>query len=75
MDVILQPVAMIAVSAECIYAHSRTEQSRVISESEFVEKYADNSHSILISHHEDGISNPIEMTAYSFGLDHWYIAY
>ena len=68
--VILKPVTMIRPSKDFIYAPSRIRPSKEITSKEF-EKYQ--GRKIKISFDSDGISNPIMIMAYGFGLDAWYI--
>lgn len=71
--VTLQPIAMIVPNIQGIYAPSRIQQKKTISQTEFMEKFADNPYAILVSLADDGISNPQHLTAYGHGLDCWYL--
>ena len=67
----LQPLTMVIPTGESIYAPSRLRQKKVIEYGEFLEKYADWSHQILVSFEPDCTSNPQSTTGY-IG-DCWYI--
>ena len=69
----LTPIAMITPSRRSIYAPSRLEQPRQISQADFLARYADNPRSILVSFAPDGASDPQRVTAYGCGLDCWWI--
>lgn len=78
MNVTLQPVAMLVPTQECIYQPSKLRPQKTISESEFIERYAD--HPIEINVCPTGIVDPAEMvakskqvTVYSSGADCWYV--
>jgi hypothetical protein len=72
-QVTLQPITMVIPTREAIYAPSRLKQPKVISDTEFLARYADHPRPILVSFEQDGKSNPQTVTAYGYGLDCWYI--
>jgi hypothetical protein len=72
-QITLQPVTMRITTEEDIYAPSRIRQTKVISETEFLFNYADQPRPIRVSLEPDGVSKPVIVTAYGFGLDCWYI--
>lgn len=65
MRIILQPVAMLKPGKESNYEPSRISPPKEISEAEFLERYADWPKEIMVSGRRQ--------TAYSFGLDCWYV--
>lgn len=65
--VMLQPVAMVTPNKQSIYAPSRILKPVEKDISQMTPK------TILVSFAQDGVSNPQRMTAYSNGLDCWYI--
>jgi len=69
----LIPVSMVAPTAEFVYAPSRLQQPKEITYGEFLCRYADHPHVMLVSFAEDGCSNPQQVTAYGYGLDAWWI--
>lgn len=71
--IVLQPIAMVRPTAAGIYAPSRLQPRRTISEAAFLEVYADHPHQALVSFAPDGYSNPETVTVYGFGFDAWYI--
>ena len=70
---VLQRVAMVRPNREGIYAPSRLSESKVISEGEFLTRYADHGRVISVSFEADGVSNPQPVTAYGVELDCWWI--
>lgn len=69
----LTRIAMVVPTAQGIYAPSRIDKPRQITEAEFMTRYADQPHIIQVSFEPDGKSNPQPITAYGFGLDCWWI--
>lgn len=69
----LIPLAMIALSADCIYAPSRLRQPKEIETEEFIKRYADHPRRILVSFEADGLSEPQMVTAYGVGLSCWWM--
>lgn len=69
----LQPIAMRTPTSEGIHTPSKLRQVKEIEDSIFLKLYADSACAILVSFESDGVSNPKRITAYSFGLDGWYI--
>lgn len=73
-EVALRKIAMIRYNSAGIYAPSRIQtEPKVIPHQEFLKRYADYGRRIPVSFEADGISNPVSMTAYGFGLDVWWI--
>ena len=70
---ILQPIAMVTSNAAGVYAPSRLQKSKKISEQEFLKRYADYGRSVKVSFAADGVSDPQPVTAYGRGLDCWWI--
>jgi hypothetical protein len=70
---VLQPIAMVKPTRDCVYTPSRLRQERTIPYAAFLRQYADTARVILVSFDEDGISDPQPVTAYGRGLDCWYI--
>ncbi len=67
-------IAMVVPNALGIYAPSRIESDPVeIDDASFLENFADNARSILVSFSDDGISDPEPRTAWGFGLKAWFI--
>ena len=71
MTVILQPIAMVWPNAAGVYAPSRLQKPKRISEQQFLERYADYGRSVKVSFAADGVSNPQDVTAY--GRGYWWI--
>lgn len=69
----LIPIAMVTLTSDDIYTPSRIIQSRTITNDEFMRQYANSSLQLLVSFSADGKSNPQSITAYSPGLDCWFI--
>lgn len=70
---ILKPITMRVPNSSGIYAPSKIQASREISQQEFLNKFADYPRHILVSFELDGLSNPQRVTAYGRGLDCWWI--
>lgn len=73
--VTLQPIAMIRPNSRRVYAPSRINPMKEMSESEFFKRYLERGRprGIWVSFEPDGVSNPQLTTAYGLGLDCWYI--
>jgi len=63
----LQPVAMIVPNDQSIYAPSRLEEPVEKNIAQMRAKQ------LFVSHQPDGISDPQQTRAYSWGTDCWYI--
>jgi len=74
MMVTLQPVTMVMPTKEDIYAPSRLRAKKVITQAEFLARYADHPLSLWVSFAPDGRSEPKPTTAYGFGMDGWWQA-
>lgn len=70
---ILTPIAMRRPNRAGIYAPSQLRQPKEITYREFLATFADNPQQVPVSFDNDGVSNPQSLTAYSYGMDAWYI--
>ncbi len=69
----LQPLTMVTPNAAGVYGLSRHRTIKVVSYAEFLRRYADHPRLLSVSFADDGVSHPQPVTAYSNGLDCWYI--
>lgn len=68
----LQPLCL-SPYVDNVYIPSNLRSIKTVTKKEFLQKYSDCPRQIMISFDKDGKSNPQLITAYSSGMNCWYI--